>query len=140
MLQLIVFIALFALLVFLLYKKLGKRIMFAICLPLNLCGYFFISYSLQQAPAYMVMMIFAIIVTSKLGKWDWDKLIYSAMIVGSLTCFFDFLTTPILTLVLPLIIFVLYYCKEKTIKNKDLFYKVAQVCISWGLRFWINMA
>ena len=61
-LQLIIMIALFVAFAYLLYKKLGKNIMFSICFPLTIVGYFITSYTLQQAPLMILTIICSIII------------------------------------------------------------------------------
>lgn len=139
--QLILFIILFIWLALELCRAFNREIMFAICLSLSLFGYFFVANSLQQAPIVFVLMIYSIIILKNLKKWDWNNMRFSAFIVGSLTCFFDFLTFPVLTLAIPLLIYCLSYSIEHSIKNKDLFLSVFSTCVIWSIGYaitWIS--
>jgi len=140
-LNLILFLIAFLILAYELYKKLGKFNMFAICFSLIAFDYFATSYSLQQAPIMLLSVIASIIVLKRIDKLDWNKLFYIAFIVGSITCFLDFLTTPTLTLALPLLIYVLYHSKEQHYTNKELFIKVFTSCVLWAIAYvltWIS--
>ncbi len=140
-LSFIMFLILFVVLAYELYKKLGKFAMFAICFSLIAFDYLATSYSLQQAPIMALTIITSIIVLLKIEKYDWDSLTLLLFIAGSLACFFDFLTTPTLTLALPLLIYVLYQSREKHYSNKELFLKVFKACVVWAIGYlltWIS--
>jgi len=131
----VAFTASFIVLAYKLKKELGKYVMFSICFPITLFGYFFISYSIQQAPIFLIMILYSIVITNNLKKWNWNSVAYSAMVVGSLTCFFDFLTTPTLTLAIPLLIYVLYTNSNTKFSLKKLFVGIFKVCILWGIGY-----
>ena len=109
--------------------------MFSICFSLTLFGYFFITHSIQQSPLYILLMIYLIILCKKIDQWDWTKFYYITFIVGSLTNFFDFFTVPTITLVIPVLLYVLYYCLNHSIKQSTLFCKILNLCILWSLGF-----
>lgn len=137
----VMFLILFSILAYLLFKKFDKRIAFSICFSLVIFELLFIAYSLHISPMTYVLLISSIILVKKIEKVDYDKLTFFLFIVGSVTSFFDTLTVPVLTLTIPLLIFTLYYSKNKTIKNKDLFFQIVKVSIAWGLGFaitWIS--
>lgn len=64
----IIFFILFVYLLYLLKNKLGIIISFIFGISLILHGYFFVSYSLQNAPVFLVMMISCIILLNNLTK------------------------------------------------------------------------
>jgi len=137
----IMFLLLFAILTFELNKKFDRRIAFSICFSLIIFELLFISYSLHISPMTYVLLISSIILVKKIENMDFNKLAFFLFIVGSITSFFDTLTVPVLTLTIPLLIFTLYYSKNNTIKNKDLFFQIVKVCFTWGLGFaitWIS--
>lgn len=67
-LLLVVFILLFVYLVYLLKKELGIIIAFIIACSLILEGYFFVSYSLESAPIFIVMMVASIFLLNRIKK------------------------------------------------------------------------
>ena len=89
----------------------------------------------------LLSIIASIIVLKKIDKLDWNKLFYFTFAVGSITCFLDYLTTPTLTLALPLLIYVIYCSREQHYSNKDLFVKTFLACVSWAIGYaftWIS--
>lgn len=114
-LLLVVFILLFVYLVYLLKKKLGIIIAFIIACSLILEGYFFVSYSLESAPIFIVMMVASIFLLNRIKK---NKNFYLYIfVVGCISNFVDYLTVPLITLAIPLYIYVLHKQKENTILN-----------------------
>lgn len=94
-LLLLIFIILFFWLLYLIKKKIDlcAAIIYGVALILN--GYFFVSYSLQGASVFVIMMLSNIILLMK--KDIRKNFCLHLFIVGSLTCFFDYLTVPIIT-------------------------------------------
>lgn len=114
-LLLVVFILLFVYLVYLLKKELGIIIAFIIACSLILEGYFFVSYSLESAPIFIVMMVASIFLLNRIKK---NKNFYLYIfVVGCISNFVDYLTVPLITLAIPLYIYVLHKQKENTILN-----------------------
>lgn len=91
-----VFIALYALLMRLTYKRLGRDVTVIFGASLLCCGYFSAYFSLQGAPVFLVMAISAIFLL-----WRWEKLGDFGLFVFAVGCFanfVDYLTVPPLTL------------------------------------------
>ena len=137
--QLLIFLTLTILLAYKIYKKMGIRITFSIIVSLVLFDGIAISYSLQQAPLFLVVLITCIVVVHNLEKITWKKMFYGSMIVGSIACFVDYLTIPVLTLALPLLIYSIYHLKtEKHVDNKNMFKNIFITCILWAFGYGIT--
>lgn len=112
MILLIIFVILFVWLLKLIRDKIGliEAIIFA--LSLMLYSYFLVSYSLESAPVFLVMMISSIILLKRIDK---IKNLYSfVFIISCITNFVDYLTVPLITLAIPLILYITYKQKEKS--------------------------
>lgn len=114
---LIIFIVLFIWLIKLIKDKIGiiEAIIFAISLILE--EYFLVSYSLESSPVFLVMMISSIILLKRIDKFK--NLYLYIFIISCITNFVDYLTVPLITLAIPLLLYILY--KQKN--DKQLNYK-----------------
>lgn len=129
-LLLVVFILLFVYLVYLLKKELGIIIAFIIACSLILEGYFFVSYSLESAPIFIVMMVASIFLLNRIKKIK-NFYLY-IFVVGCISNFVDYLTVPLITLAIPLYIYVLHKQKENTILNyKNYLIIVIKASVIW---------
>ena len=88
------------------------------------------------------MIISSCLLLSKIGKFDFKKLRYLLFISGMLTCYLDFLTTPILNFVVPLLIYYIYTIKQEgDVDKKYWIWNIFLSGISWGLGYgltWIS--
>ena len=128
---LIIFIVLFIWLIKLIKDKIGiiESIIFAISLILE--GYFFVSYSLESSPVFLVMMISSIILLKRIDKLK--NLYLYIFIISCITNFVDYLTVPLITLAIPLLLYILY--KQKY--NKQLNYKYYLILILKSSLVWV---
>lgn len=127
-LLLIVFIFLFIYFILLLKKKFGIMISIIFGSSLIFEGYFCVSYSLECAPVFLVMMISGIWLLNKLDKIK--NFYLFIFVVACITNFVDYLTVPLITLAIPLYIFLLYKQKEK-ITYKDCFKIIFKASVIW---------
>lgn len=133
LLMLAVFILLLVYFVYLLKEKFNKTIATIFAYSLIMYGYFYVSYSLESTPIFLVMIISSIILLKRIEKIkDFSLFIF---IVGCVSCFVDFLTVPLITLAIPLYIYILYYNKS----NKDFNIKTLfKYIILWGIGYGIT--
>ena len=126
----IIYVILAIILLYKIYKKinLGTAIIF-LC-GLMICDYFYLGITLQGTSVFLIMMIASIILLSKDIK---DKGMFF-LIIGGLTSFFDFLTVPIVTLAVPLLIYSLIQNKNQC-NIKKLFIELIKYCILWGIGY-----
>ncbi len=116
-LLLIIFIFLFIWLIKLIKNKIGIINAGIFAVSLILYGYFLVSYSLESAPVFLVMMISSIILLKRIDKIK--NLYLFIFIIACITNYVDYLTVPLITLAIPLILYITYKQKE----NSDLQYK-----------------
>lgn len=130
----IILLVLFAILgitlLYKIYKKidLGTAIIFLV--GMIICDYFYIGFSLQGTSVFLIATIASIILLSRDIK---DKPMFF-MIVGGLTSFFDFLTVPIMTLGIPLLIYSLMKNKDNC-NIKEIYFELFKYCIFWALGY-----
>lgn len=117
---LILFIAIFIYLMYLLKKRLGMIIAIIFGYALIMEGYFFVAYSLESSPVFIVMMVSCIILLKRIDKMK--NLYMYFFVIGCITSFVDFLTVPLITLAMPLFIYILD--KHKTAENCKRFLKI----------------
>lgn len=116
----IIFTVLAIILLYLIYKKIDLLTAIIFFIGLTAVEYWYIGISLQGSFVFFIMMISTIIILLRYEKIKSFSTFF--FIIGMLTNFFDFLTVPILTLGVPLIIY--YLLKQKQNKNtsiKELF-------------------
>lgn len=136
-LLLIIFIILFIYFIWLLKKKLGLTISLIFALALVFEGYFFASYSLENAPIFLVMMVSGIILLQRIEKMQ-NFYLY-IFIVACITNFVDYLTVPLITLAIPLYIFILYKQQKEPNLDYKYYLKITiKTTIIWGLGYAIT--
>lgn len=114
------------------YNNLGKYITFAFCIALLAICFFVVPFSLQYFPIFAVMLA-TILIAIKINNCKKSKMYkYLFFIVGGCTTFFDLLTTPILTLGIPLIIVILLEKEENTL-HKLLY--IIKNSLLWGISY-----
>lgn len=124
------FFILFIVLIVLLKKKLGNIISFIFAFSLLAYDYFFVSYSLESSPIFLTMMLSCIILLIFIDK---IKNIYLYLfIVACISNFVDFLTVPLITLAMPLYIYILYKQKQRNLEIKESIKIVIGSCVAWG--------
>ncbi len=127
-----IFLCVFAILAIALLYKLYKNTNLSIAIiflcGLLMCDYFYIGISLQNTPVFLIAIISSIILLSKDIK---DKYMFF-LIIGALTSFFDLLSVPILTLSIPLLVYVLL---QKNINLKETLLNLFKYCIMWAIGY-----
>lgn len=114
------------------YNNLGKYITFAFCIALLAICFFVVPFSLQYFPIFAVMLA-TILIAIKINNCKKSKMYkYLFFIVGGCTTFFNLLTTPILTLGIPLIIVILLEKEENTL-HKLLY--IIKNSLLWGISY-----
>lgn len=95
--------------------------------------YFYLGFSLQGIFVFIIMIISSIIILLRYKKIKSFGLLF--FITGILTNFFDFLTVPIVTLMIPLILYFLLKQKKKTLEIKVVLKEIFAFTISWGIGY-----
>lgn len=92
------------------YKKLGWEAIYHLLFPLLIVGFHFSFLTLQSATAYIIILTSSLILLKKESIKEEPCTFF--FIIGCITNFFDFLSTPLLTLGIPLILIFLLRKKE----------------------------
>lgn len=131
---LILFIILLIYSCILIKKKLGLDISIIFAFSLITQGYFYVSYSLESAPVFIVMMISSIILLKRIEKIK-NFYLY-IFIIAMITNFVDYLTVPLITLAMPLYIYILYIQENnKNINTKYYIKVILKAIIVWGIGY-----
>lgn len=107
----------------------------AIIFMMGLIGveYFYLGFSLQGIFIFIIMMISSIMILLKNNKMkDLGVLFF---VTGILTNFFDFLTVPIVTLMVPLILCFLLKQKEQLLNAKTIVKEIITYSVIWGIGY-----
>ncbi len=129
----ILFVALAAILLYLIYKKINLITAVIFLLGLTYVEYFYIGFSLQGSFLFFIMMISSIILLKRYEKIKSFPFVF--FIIGMITNFFDFLTVPILTLGVPMLLYFLLKNKEQELSIKEYILKIASLSIAWGMGY-----
>ena len=92
---------------------------------------FVTQFSMQFFPVLVLTVIACLLVVKKRQTSDGMMLFF---VIGSLTCYFDLLTTPLLTLGVPLAV-MLSLNQDSSFSFKDNLLKVVKLALLWGLGF-----
>ena len=120
-------------------KALSVKYAVAYIVTLSMCAIFILPLSLQYSNMFHLMMIFTIIICFMHNKLENIKkcpffLCCLFAFFGSLTNFFDFLTTPLIVLGIPLAITILIISKRN--KNTLLTVRITVACsFYWGISY-----
>ena len=106
-----------------------KRFLPCFVLSLLIINPFIMGLSLQYFVCYIIMLIASIIVIKY-----YDKINYLFLIIGILTSYFDLLTFPLLTLLVPLIFYILLTSETDF---KKLFIKAFLLSFSWAFGYFL---
>lgn len=112
---LVIFIVLFVWLLKLIKDKLSFADAIIFALSFVFYSYFLVSYSLESAPIFLVMMISSIVLLKRIDRIK--NLYLFVFIVACIANFVDYLTVPLITLAIPLILYILY--KQKCDSDMD---------------------
>lgn len=133
-----ILIVLFIIFIIFLYKK--SDIVTAIIFSTCLLGieYFYLGFSMQGIFIFLIMMIASIIILDKYSKIKSYGMFF--FIIGMLTNFFDFLTVPVLTYAIPMIIlFIIKYTKEN-FEIKLILKEILVLGIAWSVGYGLTWA
>ena len=135
----VLFVFLYIRLFYLLKKQFGVYI--AIIFALSLLGvdYFHVAYSLESAPVFITMMLSSIIVLKRIDKIE--NLYLYQFVIGCICNFVDYLTVPLITLAMPLLIYILSKMQKENLHTKECLKMIFLSCIAWGIGYaatWIS--
>lgn len=114
---------------YLLKKKIGTKEALAFLIGFIIGDIFICSISLNAIIPFYISVISGIYFLCKKDKGKSNS--FAFLIIGSLTSFFDLLTTPLVTLAIPLLVKIMLDVKENKNILKDQIYNI----ISWGIGY-----
>lgn len=131
---------LFGITTILIYRKMGVNKALAYGMGLLLCGFFVVPLSMQYCACYYIAFIAVLLM---LIQDNASKSIpYIMFIAGVCTSYFDFLTVPIITLTLPLLVIIWRHDSNSIVANTREGWKIVLLCcFIWGVGyslFWIS--
>lgn len=124
----------------LLLKRLGWGVSIAFAVSIVLVRFTVVPVSLQFSSCFNIMMVFSIWLLHKLDKISVEELHLAVpfAIVGSVVNFVDFLTAPLVTLGIPLAIYISEKIKANARLWKNHVFDVFRLSFFWGLGYGIT--
>lgn len=115
--------------------KIDKRAIIAFIIGLYMITIWVVPICFEYMWAMIVSFVISLIVLKK-DNGENKKIYYYFWITGILTCFFDFLTVELLTVLLPLMFILIKRNKEKKLGNlKEIIIFIIKSLIIWGLGY-----
>lgn len=114
------------------YKQVGLPLTLAYFSGFIFLHGFIMQFSIQFFPVWALTLICSIVMCY---KWkDFSKVLLLLFVTGSVTAFFDLLTTPLLTMALPLLLYLILSRKENESWGQGL-WKIVRGGIAWCAGF-----
>lgn len=123
----------------LIYKKINFTVSAIFTMGLISIEYFYLGFSMQGIFVFLITMIASIILLAKNGKIKNLNIFF--FVTGMLTNFFDFLTVPIVTYAIPMILYFLLKQKEEKATVKNVLINIIKYGMLWGIGYgltWIT--
>lgn len=127
----ILLIILGIILLYKIYKEFGISMALIFISGMIVCDYYYVGLSLQGVFIFLITTVATLMLFSK--KIKEKKYIF--FLSGILACFFDFLTVPIISLCIPLTIYILLIQKNKELNNKKLYLLITELIIIWAIAY-----
>ena len=127
----ILFLALIIALFVKIIKVYNLKIAFIFLISLISVGYFFVSFSLQESPIFILTMIASLFLLGRIKKFDNSKFYYFIFIVGCFANFVDYLTVPLISLCVPLYLYMIYTHENSNVFMKDKIKFILVASILW---------
>lgn len=96
--------------------------------------YFYLGFSLQGIFVFLIAVISSILLITRFKRIKYIGLLF--FVTGMVTNFFDFLTVPLVTLAMPLVIYLLLVQRENdNISLKQQIFDIIKYTILWGIGY-----
>lgn len=118
-------------LLMLLYKKVSFKYCFVVILALLASEYFLMGFTLQGLMMFIICMISSIVICIRSEKIKNIGLYF--FVIGMVTCYFDLLTHPIITLGVPMIIYLLLKQEKEQMSLKETIKFIIVNTLLWGI-------
>lgn len=129
----ILLLLLFIIFVYFIYKKINFTVSAIFAMGLISIEYFYLGFSMQGIFIFFITMISSIILLAKNGKMENLSIFFFA--IGMLTNFFDFLTVPMVTYAIPMILHFLLKQKEEKVTVKNVLIDSIKYGMLWGIGY-----
>lgn len=136
----LVAMALFMLLFSLMLKRLGGLFAGTFAAAMVLSGFPIFLQCMQYAPAFFIGMGAMLVLLLRPDMTERSVMLVF-LFVGSTMAFFDLFTTPMVTLCLPLLTYLLMRYKAPSvsrISEKQLFINMLRICLVWGITYLVT--
>ena len=128
----IIMLILLIILLGILFKKKQKILSIIFIIAFIMTGSMFVPFCLEYTWVYMIMLITSIIGVLMEKKGDkYLRILF--FITGILTCFFDFLSAELVTLLVPLTLILGIRCKQKRTEHSIKF--VISILLCWSIAY-----
>lgn len=118
----------------LIFRK-SKKIAIVFLLALFVVAFAFVPFCLEYSWTFYIMLI-ASIIAIQIEKKGNEAIYILLLITGITTCFFDFLTTEIITLFVPLLLVLLLRRENGTLLNfKETLKFIVIACLLWSIGY-----
>lgn len=134
----VVFGLLTVVLCYLIYRKINIFVAIALIISLFTADVYTAGVSLNAITPFYIAIIASIILI-----WKFDKLKDKFMIffiIGSITAYLDLLTTPLVTLGIPITLYFLLKQKEEKMSTKEIIIKAVKIVLAWGIGYTLTTA
>ena len=123
------FIILLGICTYLISKKINKVSAILFLLSFIIMNLFYISGSINEITCFIIMLCANIYILINYSKIKKASLVF--FIIGSITSFLDLLTNPLITIAIPLCIYMLLKEKEKKWNLKERIIEYLKILIAW---------
>ncbi len=115
-------------------ERLGKKIALAYLFSMLVTGFIAVPMIFSYTGIYLVMLLGILILNVLIDKKKEKFIPYLFILIGGFASFLDMLTVPIITVIMPLIVLVLYrYDSNKNFKN--ILLEILKLGIIWGISY-----
>lgn len=126
---------LFIMATYLIYKKININFAISFFISMIVVSIHLIGLSIQYSSIFIIALIAIIYILKKNGKVKNSNMLF--WLIGSITCFMDLLTCPIITFCLPMIILI---GLQKESRLKENLNRIMILGVFWGLGFIMTWA
>ncbi len=136
----ILMLCLFVVSMALLKKHLNALVAFSFAVAVSMCYMSVVAMSMHYFQVFVIMFLAVIFVLTYHNKLKTGKVLspffcYVFLIIGSLTSFFDILSTPIITIGFPLAVAVMLLCQTKQHSFSNIALFVVVMSAFWGFGY-----
>ena len=114
-------------------KKVQAKFCYIILLGLAFADFFLMGTTMQAVLTFVISIIASIIISKRFNKIK--NIGPYFMVIGMVTCFFDLLTHPIITLGIPMIVYLLLKQEKEKITLKEAIKIIILNSILWGIGY-----